>query len=92
MMVLDLRPFDIVEGVSFNELFKLVSNPFPNPNSFGNPDKFKNLEKISRSRSDSSDKEHDETFCQRYCISINSFCNYVKYATRLILVNTLFKY
>ena len=42
MMVLDLRPFDIVEG--FNELFKLVTNPFPNPNSFGNPDKFENLE------------------------------------------------
>ena len=42
MMVLDLRPFDIVEGVSFNELFKLVSNPFPNPNSFGNPGSFEN--------------------------------------------------
>ena len=42
MMVLDLRPFDIVEG--FNELFKLVTNPFPNPNSFGNPDKFENLD------------------------------------------------
>ena len=41
MMVLDL-PFDIVEGVGFNELFKLVPNPFPNPNSFGNPDSFEN--------------------------------------------------
>ena len=44
MMVLDLRPFDIVEGVDFNELFKFVPNPFPNPNSFGNPDSFENLE------------------------------------------------
>ena len=37
-MVLDLRPFDTVEGVGFNELFIFVANPFPNPNSFGNPD------------------------------------------------------
>ena len=43
MMVLDLRPFDTVEGVGFNELFILVPNPFPNPNSFGNLDSFKNL-------------------------------------------------
>ena len=43
-MVLDLRPFDIIKGVGFNELFILVTNPFPNPNSFGNPDKFKILE------------------------------------------------
>ena len=42
MMVLDLRLVDIVKGVGFNELFKLVPNPFPNPNSFGNPDSFKN--------------------------------------------------
>ena len=53
-MVLDLRPFDIVDGVVFNELFKLVTNLFPNPNSFGNPDKFENirpdLEEISCSR------------------------------------------
>ena len=28
IMVLDLRPFDIVENVSFNELFILVTNPF----------------------------------------------------------------
>ena len=26
MMVLDLRPFDIVEGMGFNELFILVTN------------------------------------------------------------------
>ena len=66
MMVLDLRSFDIVEGVGFNELFILVTNPFPNPNSFGNsdsfensgfsknPDKFENpdLEEISYSRPD----------------------------------------
>ena len=26
------------------ELFKLVPNPFPNPNFFGNPDSFENLE------------------------------------------------
>ena len=32
MIVLDLRPFEIVEGVGFNELFKLVPNPFSNPN------------------------------------------------------------
>ena len=43
-MVLDLRPFDIVESVGFNELFILIIYPFPNPNSFGNPDKFENLE------------------------------------------------
>ena len=43
-MVLDLRPFDIVEGVGFDELFILVTNPFPNPNSFRYPDKFENLE------------------------------------------------
>ena len=42
MMVLDLRPFDTVKGVSFNELFKLVPNPFSNPNSFGKPDYFGN--------------------------------------------------
>ena len=41
-MVLDLRPFDTVKGVSFNELFKLVPNPFSNPNSFGKPDYFGN--------------------------------------------------
>ena len=35
-MVLDLRTFVTVEGVGFNELFKLVPNPFPNPNSFEN--------------------------------------------------------
>ena len=29
MVVLDLRSFDIVEGVGFNELFILVTNPFP---------------------------------------------------------------
>ena len=44
MMVLDLRSFDIVEDVGFNELFKLVPNPFPNPNSFGNPDSLENFE------------------------------------------------
>ena len=54
MMVLDLRPFDIVEGVGFNELFKLVSNPFPNLNSFENfdsfenPDFFGNLDKFEK--------------------------------------------
>ena len=42
MMILDLRPFDIVEGVGFNELFILVTSPFPNSNFFGNPDSFKN--------------------------------------------------
>ena len=42
MMILVLRSFDIVEGVGFNELFILVTNPFPNPNSFGNPDSFEN--------------------------------------------------
>ena len=42
MMVLDLRSFDIVERVGFNELFILVTNPFPNPNSFRNPDSFEN--------------------------------------------------
>ena len=41
-MVLDLRHFDIVEGVGFNELFILVTNPFLNPNSFGNPNSFEN--------------------------------------------------
>ena len=50
-MVLDLRLFDIVEDVDFNELFKLVLNPFPNPDSFKNLDKFENLEIFpSRSR------------------------------------------
>ena len=44
MMVLDLRLFDIVEGVGFNELFILVTNPFPNPNYFENPDEFETLE------------------------------------------------
>ena len=44
MMILDLRSFDIVEGMGFNELFILVTNPFPNANSFGNPDKLENLE------------------------------------------------
>ena len=44
MMVLDLRPFDIVEDVGFNELFILATNPFSNPNSFENVDKFENLE------------------------------------------------
>ena len=44
MMVLDLRAFDTAEGVSFNELFKLVPNSFENPDFFGNPDKFENLE------------------------------------------------
>ena len=44
MMVLDPRSFDIVEGVGFNELFILVTNPFPNPNSFGNLDSFETLE------------------------------------------------
>ena len=43
MMVLDLRPVDIVEGVGFNELFILVTSAFSNPNSFRNPDKFENL-------------------------------------------------
>ena len=42
MMVLDLRPFDIVEDVGFNELFKFIPDPFPNPNSFGNSDSFEN--------------------------------------------------
>ena len=46
MMVLDLRPFDIVEGVGFNELFILVTNSFPNPNSFGNSDSFENPDKF----------------------------------------------
>ena len=40
MMVLDLRPIDIIEGVNFNELFI----PVTNPNSFGNSDLFENLE------------------------------------------------
>ena len=44
MMVLDLQPFDTVEGAGFNELFILVPNPFPNLNSFGNLDSFENLE------------------------------------------------
>ena len=44
MLVLDLRSFDTVEGVGFNELFKLVPNPFPNLNSFANPDKSENIE------------------------------------------------
>ena len=52
MMVLDLRSFDTVEGVGFNELFKLVPNPFPNPNSFGNSDKFETFE-FSGTRHDS---------------------------------------
>ena len=39
MMVLDLRPFDIVESVGSNELFKLVPNSFGNPDSFENPRK-----------------------------------------------------
>ena len=42
MMVLDLQSFDTVEVVGFNELFKLVPNPFPNSNSFRNPDSFEN--------------------------------------------------
>ena len=46
MVVLDLRSFDIVEGVGFNELFILVTNPFPNSNSFGNPDSFENPDKF----------------------------------------------
>ena len=46
MMVLDLRPFDIVEDVGFNALFILLTNPFPNPNSFGNPDSFENPTKF----------------------------------------------
>ena len=45
MMVLDLRAFDTVEGVGFNELFKLVPNPFLNPNCFGNSDSFENPDK-----------------------------------------------
>ena len=45
-MVLDLRHFDIVEGVGFNELFILVTNPFLNPNSFGKPDSFENPDKF----------------------------------------------
>ena len=44
MMVLDLRSFDIVEGMGFNEFFILVTNPFSNSNSFENPDKFETLE------------------------------------------------
>ena len=47
MMVLDLRPFNIVEDVGFNKLFKFVLNPFLNPSSFGNPDKFENFEIFS---------------------------------------------
>ena len=43
MMVLDLRPFDIVEGVDFNKLF-ILTNPFLNPNSFEKPGSFENLE------------------------------------------------
>ena len=49
MIVLDLRPFE-VEVVGFNELFILVTNPFPNLGSFENrvsfenPYKFENLE------------------------------------------------
>ena len=45
-MILDLRPFDTVEGVGCNELFELIPNPFLNPNSFGNLDKFENLERV----------------------------------------------
>ena len=41
MMVLELRLFDTIEGVGFNELFKLV--PFTNPNSFEIPDFFETL-------------------------------------------------
>ena len=44
MMILDLQPFDTIEDVGFNELFKLVSNPLPNPNSFGNPGYFENTD------------------------------------------------
>ena len=44
MMVLGFRPFDIVEGVGFNELFILGTNPLSNPDSFENPDKFENFE------------------------------------------------
>ena len=51
-MVLDLRPFDIVEGVVFNDLFILVTNSFPNANSFGNPDSFENPDKFENSRPD----------------------------------------
>ena len=43
-MVLDLRSFDVIEGVCFNELFILVTDPFPNPNIFGLfPDSFEDL-------------------------------------------------
>ena len=46
MMVPDLRSFDIVESVGFNELFVLVTNPnsFGNLDSFEDPYKFENLE------------------------------------------------
>ena len=40
MVVLDLRNFGAVEGVGFNQLFKLAHNPFSNSNSFENLDKF----------------------------------------------------
>ena len=53
MMVLDLRAFGTVEGVSFNELYKLVPNPFSNLNSFGNPGSFENLENFGKTRLDS---------------------------------------
>ena len=46
MIVPDLWSFDIVEGVGFDELFILVTNPFPNPNSSGNPDYFENPDKF----------------------------------------------
>ena len=53
MMVLDLRPFDTVEGVGSNELFKLV--PFSNPIN-SRISKFSGIrpdpEKISCSRPD----------------------------------------
>ena len=46
MIALDLRSFDIVEGVGFNELFILVTTSFLNLNSFGNPDSFENPDKF----------------------------------------------
>ena len=56
-MILNLRPFDTVEGMGFNVLFKSVPNPFSsksqlfrnsfeNPGSFENPESFENPDKF----------------------------------------------
>ena len=75
MIVLDLRPFDTVEDVSFNELFTLVPNPFPNPNSFENfeifgyPSRFdvsgSRTSLISTNRDEASNTNQKETEFER---------------------------